>query len=104
MSNAVHGKFSPFSKHRIFEHEEVEDTIAVDESISTKEIEEIKYEVIESTVSNLYWYDRKIFELWSQGFSARKIHRETKISVNEVLRVIKKVKQQILDNYDTNHS
>jgi DNA-directed RNA polymerase specialized sigma24 family protein len=100
LSNAIHGKFSPFSKNRIYEHEEVADTIAVDESINQKEIEETYFQAIESTLSTLYWYDRKIFELWSNGYSARKIHRETKISVNEVLKVLKKVKQQIIDNYN----
>lgn len=99
--NAIHGKCSPFAKHRIQESDEVEDRFSDEESIPYKEAQEIKYEAIERTLPKLHWYERKIFEIWMEGNSARAIHRQTKISINEILRVIKKVKQQIRDEYNS---
>lgn len=102
LTNAIHGKYSPFDKHRIFgfesdEKEEVDDT-----DYSDKWIKEIRYNCIESVLNRTYWYERQIFEMWFSGNSARSINRQTKIAVNEVLRVIKKVKQEIIEEYGTN--
>ena len=102
LTNAIHGRYSPFDKHRIFglesdNKEEIDETDYTD-----KFIKEIRYNCIEKVLNETYWYERQIFEMWFKGNSARSIHRKTKIAVNEVLRVVKKVKQDILNEYGTN--
>jgi hypothetical protein len=61
---------------------------------------ENKYKLIENVVSKNKWYEREIFTMWSNGESARSIHRKTKIALREVLRVIKDIKQQIINEYE----
>jgi len=55
---------------------------------------------IENVVSKNQWYEREIFSKWANGESARAIHRQTKISLREILRVIKSIKEQIKNEYD----
>jgi hypothetical protein len=68
----------------------------IDEAIE----KENKYKLIENVVSKNKWYEREIFTMWSNGESARSIHRKTKIALREVLRVIKDIKQQIINEYE----
>jgi hypothetical protein len=68
----------------------------IDEAIE----KENKYKLIENVVSKNKWYEREIFTMWSNGESARGIHRKTKIALREVLRVIKDIKQQIINEYE----
>lgn len=56
---------------------------------------EMKLQSIEKIVAQNRWYEREIFTMWANGESARSIHRQTKISLREVLKVIKNIKQQI---------
>lgn len=45
------------------------------------------------------WYESKLCEMYLSGMSRRKIHRLTKISLNEVSRVIREFKQQVYGEY-----
>jgi DNA-directed RNA polymerase specialized sigma24 family protein len=99
--NAIHGKCSPFDKNRLWNYEEVCDIQEDEDHSEIILLREKKYNSIEKVVAQLYWYDREIFTMWQNGNSARAIHRQTKISINEVLRVIKKVKQLINDEYNS---
>ena len=68
--------------------------------IENKITKEIQLTTIEKVVNKNNWYEREIFSQWSNGSSAREIHRQTKISLREVLRVIKEVKEQIRNEYN----
>ena len=61
---------------------------------------EMQLNTIEKVVNKNNWYEREIFTQWASGSSAREIHRQTKISLREVLRVIKEVKEQIRNEYN----
>lgn len=61
---------------------------------------ENKLNTIEKVVSLNQWYEREIFNQWANGESARSIHRKTKISLREILKVIKNVKNQINKVYE----
>ena len=68
-------------------------------SVEDKITKENQLTTIEKVVSKNQWYEREIFTQWSNGNSARSIHRQTKISLREVLRVIKEIKEQIQNEY-----
>lgn len=55
--------------------------------------------ILESTLHRLYWYDRDLFRMWMGKRSCRAIARQTGISHREVLRVIKKVQNEIKNEY-----
>lgn len=69
-------------------------------TLDDKITKEIQLTTIEKVVNKNNWYEREIFSQWSNGSSAREIHRQTKISLREVLRVIKEVKEQIRNEYN----
>ena len=64
-------------------------------SVEDKITKENQLTTIEKVVSKNQWYEREIFTQWSNGNSARSIHRQTKISLREVLRVIKEIKEHL---------
>jgi membrane-bound inhibitor of C-type lysozyme len=78
------------------ENVQIEYLNTIDEAIE----KENKYKLIENVVSKNKWYEREIFTMWSNGESARSIHRKTKITLREVLRVIKDIKRQIINEYE----
>lgn len=61
---------------------------------------ENKLNTIDKVVSKNQWYEREIFNQWANGESARSIHRKTKISLREILKVINNVKKQITNEYE----
>jgi hypothetical protein len=69
-------------------------------SVEDKITKENQLTTIENVVSKNQWYEREIFTQWATGNSARSIHRQTKISLREVLRVIKEIKEQIQNEYN----
>ena len=75
------------------------DLVEVD-SLEDKITKENQLQTIENVVSKNQWYEREIFTQWASGNSARNIHRQTKISLREVLRVIKEIKEQINNEYE----
>ena len=78
------------------ENVQIEYLNTIDDAIE----KENKYKLIENVVSKNKWYEREIFTMWSNGESARSIHRKTKITLREVLRVIKEIKRQIINDYE----
>jgi hypothetical protein len=69
-------------------------------NLEYKITKENQLQTIEKVVSKNQWYEREIFTQWATGNSARSIHRQTKISLREVLRVIKEIKEQINNEYN----
>lgn len=54
---------------------------------------------IEDKLKDLYWYDRKIFEMvYKTGISMLQISQKTGIDYSSIKRTIKKVKKQLNDN------
>jgi len=70
------------------------------DTLEDKITKENQLTTIENVVSKNQWYEREIFTQWANGNSARSIHRQTKISLREVLRVIKEIKEQINNEYN----
>lgn len=52
-------------------------------------------------INNWYWYDRKLFLLVKNGYSMRKIARETGIGFNSIYNTVKNCEQKIKD-YEKN--
>ena len=112
MKNQTNGKSQKFHKQiklqsdiDVFELEESMSELKkyLVEEIDERDFEEEseiydnKVETVQRVLNANKWYERKIFELWSEGNSARKISRDTGISVREILRVIKFMKEQMIN-------
>jgi hypothetical protein len=59
-----------------------------------EQIEQKRINKINQVTESAYFYERELFKLWCSGMSARAIHRQTDISVREILRVIKLMKER----------
>lgn len=59
---------------------------------------EIKLEKVKSTLDKLFWYDKKIFELYLEHGSLRKVAKETKIGYGAIHQTVTKVKKQLNEN------
>jgi len=106
LHTAIHGNRHPFQANRIYDNYDVyelhitsgvEDHL-VDEENYQDELKKIKS--YDTTIEESHWYERELFKMWLDGNSARAIHRKTGISVREVLRVIKLMKEQIINRYE----
>jgi len=53
------------------------------------------YEMVESELKAMYWYDRKVFEIVTSGESILKLSQKTKISYYSLYRTFNKVKKQL---------
>lgn len=53
------------------------------------------YNKLEDTLKNMYWYDRKIFEIVTEGESIRKLSIKTGIRYDSLYRTFKKTKSKI---------
>ena len=53
------------------------------------------YLKIEDELKTMYWYDRKIFEIITEGESISKLSRKTGISYHSLYKTFKKVKNKI---------
>jgi hypothetical protein len=60
---------------------------------------EQRLQAIQRVQARQSWYERKLCELYLSGMSGRKIHRFTKISKNEVSRVIREFRAQCVAEY-----
>jgi RNA polymerase sigma factor (sigma-70 family) len=79
---------SQYANHELVEnlHLSTEDTLSAEDAL----------ESIEEKLSQLYWYDRKIFELvYKQGISMLQISQKTGIDYCSIKRTIKKVKRTL---------
>jgi hypothetical protein len=78
----------------VYELDFPEDIDLLDEREQAEGIELERINKINQVTESAYFYERELFKLWCSGMSARAIHRKTDISVREVLRVIKLMKDR----------
>jgi hypothetical protein len=78
----------------VYELDFAEEIDLLDEREHTEGIELERINKINEVTESAYFYERELFKLWCSGMSARAIHRKTDISVREVLRVIKLMKDR----------
>lgn len=97
---AVNGNRHPFTHSRIYDNYDVyeldlpnEDDF-FEEREETEAIELNRINKLNQVTDDAYFYERELFKLWCSGMSARAIHRKTDISVREVLRVVKIMKER----------
>ena len=96
----VNGNRHPFGQSRIYDHYDVYDLHIFEEPDlllereAEEQIEEKRINQIKQVTETAYFYEREVFKLWCSGMSARAIYRQTNISVREVLRVIKLMKER----------
>lgn len=58
----------------------------------------IKMKKLNEILENLYWYDRKIFDLISNGMSIQELSNQTKISYYSLYNTYRNVKKHIKNN------
>jgi hypothetical protein len=80
----------------VYEIDFAEDIDLLDEREQAEGIELERINKINQVTESAYFYERELFKLWCSGMSARAIHRKTDISVREVLRVIKLMKERCI--------
>jgi hypothetical protein len=78
----------------VYEIDFAEEIDLLDEREQAEGIELERINKINQVTESAYFYERELFKLWCSGMSARAIHRKTDISVREVLRVIKLMKDR----------
>jgi hypothetical protein len=78
----------------VYEIDFAEDIDLLDDREQAEGIELERINKINQVTESAYFYERELFKLWCSGMSARAIHRKTDISVREVLRVIKLMKDR----------
>jgi len=99
---AINGNRHPFGNSRIYDQYDVyeldiaEEDYLLLEREETEQIELNRINKINQVTESAYFYERELFKLWCSGMSARAIHRQTDISVREVLRVIKIMKERCI--------
>ena len=54
---------------------------------------EEKYDIIMTAMDELYWYDRKVYEIIDDGLSISELSRKTKISYYSLYNTFNKVKK-----------
>lgn len=98
----INGNRHPFAHNRIYDQWTMEEVDLLDDTeplLEREEDEQIEIDrinKINQVTKNAYFYEREIFKMWCSGLSARAIHRQTDISVREVLRVVKLMKDLCL--------
>jgi hypothetical protein len=96
----INGNRHPFAESRIYDQYDVyeldfpEEPDLLVEREQEEQIESNRINKINQVTETAYFYERELFKLWCSGMSARAIHRQTDISVREVLRVIKLMKER----------
>jgi hypothetical protein len=78
----------------VYEIDFAEEIDLLDDREQAEGIELERINKINQVTESAYFYERELFKLWCSGMSARAIHRKTDISVREVLRVIKLMKDR----------
>jgi hypothetical protein len=78
----------------VYELDFAEEIDLLDDREQAEGIELERINKINQVTESAYFYERELFKLWCSGMSARAIHRKTDISVREVLRVIKLMKDR----------
>jgi hypothetical protein len=80
----------------VYEIDFAEEIDLLDDREQAEGIELERINKINQVTESAYFYERELFKLWCSGMSARAIHRKTDISVREVLRVIKLMKERCI--------
>ena len=99
---AVNGNRHPFTHSRIYDNYDVYELDLPNEDDYFEEREENegielnRINKLNQVTDDAYFYERELFKLWCSGMSARAIHRKTDISVREVLRVVKLMKERCI--------
>jgi len=102
--NQYYGKRTSFEKNYL-RPIGMEDTSTIEIEADEEEYDETHFRCIEAVLAGCDWYESRIWELWSKGDerikprSARAISRITGISRQEILAVVKRIKEQINDEY-----
>ena len=81
------------SKTGIIGIDEIEIQIPVDEEVEYED----RYEKVVQALAELYWYDRKVYEIIDNGESISELSRKTNISYYSLYNTYKKVKKQLKD-------
>jgi hypothetical protein len=94
--NEARNKNNSFLKNH--KHIDLEFTFT-DEYDKEQDIEfETKLQKVKSKLNELFWYDKKIFELYIEFGSLRKVSAQTGIKYGAIHQTIKKVKKQLNEN------
>ena len=56
------------------------------------------YDKLQDILKDMYWYDRKVFEIVEDGTNISELSRKSKISYYSLYNTYKKVKQKLKDN------
>lgn len=97
---AINGNRHPFGNSRIYDQQDIYELNIADECDLLLEreeeelIEQKRINKINEVTESAYYYEKELFKMWCGGMSARAIHRKTDISVREVLRVVKLMKER----------
>lgn len=97
---AINGNRHPFGNSRIYDQQDIYELNIADECYLLLEreeeelIEQKRINKINEVTESAYYYEKELFKMWCGGMSARAIHRKTDISVREVLRVVKLMKER----------
>lgn len=85
-------------KNIYFESDELLNDVESDFSINNFDL---VYDQVKKELNNMYWYDRKIFDLIDNGKSIAELSRDTNISYyslyNTYRKVIEKLKEKLWD-------
>ena len=81
------------SRSIIFNLDELPDALTEQDLTNYEE----KYDNVMNSMSELYWYDRKIYEIIDDGLSISELSRKTKISYYSLRNTYKKVKKFLMN-------
>lgn len=81
------------SRSIIFNLDELPDALIEQDLTNYEE----KYDNVMNSMSELYWYDRKIYEIIDDGLSISELSRKTKISYYSLRNTYKKVKKFLMN-------
>ena len=94
--NEARNKNNPFLKSH--QHIDLEFTFT-DEYDQEQDNEfETNLKKVKSNLDKLFWYDKKIFELYVEFGSLRKVSAQTGIKYGAIHQTVRKVKKQLNEN------
>lgn len=76
----------------------------VQNTLETDHIDNLTYicEQIEIEKNKLYWYDRKVYDIISEGVSITKLSQKSKISYYSLYNTYRKVEKHLKEHYKKN--
>ena len=93
--NESRNKNNPFLRHMTLKSEPIIEYQIEEYDYKSDEEFETKLAYVKSKMENLFWYDKKIFELYLKFGSLRKVAAQTKIKYGSIHQTIVKVKRII---------